>query len=92
MERPGDRGTTTTGSPPLPLKPCRSRHVEGRVTTDVQVMRGIGDQVGDRATWFHKPFRADDGLMYYQDTPFAGRARGLARGQVFTREGDLLSR
>ncbi|KAB2343420.1 acyl-CoA thioesterase II [Actinomadura rudentiformis] len=44
----------------------------------------------DHAMWFHKPFRADDWLLYYQDTPFAGGARGLARGQVYTREGDLV--
>ncbi|GAA2419798.1 acyl-CoA thioesterase II [Actinomadura vinacea] len=44
----------------------------------------------DHAMWFHQPFRADDWLLYYQDTPFAGGARGLARGQVFTRDGDLV--
>ncbi|MFC6878482.1 MULTISPECIES: acyl-CoA thioesterase II [Actinomadura] len=44
----------------------------------------------DHAMWFHRPFRADDWLLYYQDTPFAGGARGLARGQVFTRSGDLV--
>ncbi|MFB4312620.1 acyl-CoA thioesterase II [Actinomadura sp. 21ATH] len=43
----------------------------------------------DHAMWFHRPFRADDWLLYYQDTPFAGGARGLARGQVYTRDGDL---
>ncbi|WP_026413851.1 acyl-CoA thioesterase II [Actinomadura oligospora] len=45
----------------------------------------------DHAMWFHKPFRTDDWLLYYQDTPFAGGARGLARGQIFTREGDLVA-
>ncbi|MFI0353624.1 acyl-CoA thioesterase II [Actinomadura sp. 9N407] len=44
----------------------------------------------DHAMWFHRPFRADDWLLYYQDTPFAGGARGLARGQVFTPGGDLV--
>lgn len=44
----------------------------------------------DHAMWFHRPFRADDWLLYYQDTPFAGGARGLARGQVFTRSGELV--
>ncbi|OLT30193.1 acyl-CoA thioesterase II [Actinomadura sp. CNU-125] len=44
----------------------------------------------DHAMWFHRPFRADDWLLYYQDTPFAGSARGLARGQVFTRSGELV--
>lgn len=44
----------------------------------------------DHAMWFHRPFRADDWLLYAQDTPFAGGARGLARGQVFTRDGELV--
>ncbi|MFD0683082.1 acyl-CoA thioesterase II [Actinomadura fibrosa] len=44
----------------------------------------------DHAMWFHRPFRADDWLLYYQDTPFAGGARGLARGQVFTQSGELV--
>jgi acyl-CoA thioesterase-2 len=44
----------------------------------------------DHAMWFHRPFRADEWLLYYQDTPFAGSARGLARGQVFTQNGDLV--
>jgi acyl-CoA thioesterase-2 len=44
----------------------------------------------DHAMWFHKPFRADRWLLYAQDTPAAGGARGLARGQVFTQDGDLV--
>ncbi|MCW2938188.1 MAG: acyl-CoA thioesterase [Actinomycetia bacterium] len=44
----------------------------------------------DHAMWFHRPFRADDWLLYAQETPFAGGSRGLARGQVFTRTGDLV--
>jgi acyl-CoA thioesterase-2 len=44
----------------------------------------------DHAMWFHRPFRADEWLLYAQDTPNASGARGLARGQVFTRDGDLV--
>jgi acyl-CoA thioesterase II len=44
----------------------------------------------DHAMWFHRPFRADQWLLYAQDTPFAGGARGLARGQVFTQDGELV--
>ena len=43
----------------------------------------------DHAMWFHRPFRADEWLMYDQDTPSASDGRGLARGFFFTREGDL---
>jgi acyl-CoA thioesterase-2 len=44
----------------------------------------------DHAMWFHRPFRADQWLLYAQDTPAAGGARGLARGQVFTQDGELV--
>ena len=44
----------------------------------------------DHAMWFHRPFRADRWLLYAQDTPNAGGARGLARGQVFTEDGELV--
>jgi acyl-CoA thioesterase-2 len=44
----------------------------------------------DHAMWFHRPFRADRWLLYAQDTPNAAGGRGLARGQVFTQEGELV--
>lgn len=45
----------------------------------------------DHALWFHRPFRADDWLLYSIDSPSAQGARGLARGQVFDREGRLVA-
>jgi acyl-CoA thioesterase II len=44
----------------------------------------------DHAMWFHRPFRADRWLLYAQDSPVAAGARGLARGEVFTRDGQLV--
>jgi acyl-CoA thioesterase-2 len=44
----------------------------------------------DHAMWFHRPFRADRWLLYDQESPIAAGARGLARGQVFTEQGDLV--
>ena len=44
----------------------------------------------DHAMWFHRPFRADRWLLYVQDSPSASGARGLAMGEVFTREGELV--
>ena len=41
----------------------------------------------DHAMWFHRPFRADDWLLYDQDTPAASGGRGLARGLFFDRHG-----
>jgi acyl-CoA thioesterase-2 len=45
----------------------------------------------DHAMWFHAPFRADDWLLYLQESPAASGARGLARGQVFRRDGRLVA-
>ena len=44
----------------------------------------------DHAMWFHRPFRADRWLLYVQDTPSASGALGLARGLIYTQEGDLV--
>jgi acyl-CoA thioesterase-2 len=43
----------------------------------------------DHAMWFHRPFRADDWLLYAQETPSASGGRGLAQGSIFTASGDL---
>ena len=45
----------------------------------------------DHALWFHKPFRADQWLLYTQDTPFAGGGRGLTRGRIYTEAGELVA-
>jgi acyl-CoA thioesterase-2 len=45
----------------------------------------------DHALWLHRPFRADDWLLYAQDTPNLHGARGFARGLIFTREGTLVA-
>ncbi len=44
----------------------------------------------DHAMWFHRPFRADRWLLYVQDSPTASGARGLARGEVYTQDGELV--
>jgi acyl-CoA thioesterase-2 len=43
----------------------------------------------DHAMWFHRPFRADEWLLYDQSSPTAAGARGLATGTIFTRDGAL---
>jgi len=45
----------------------------------------------DHAMWFHRPFRADDWLLYAMDSPNASGARGLVRGEVFDRSGRLVA-
>lgn len=45
----------------------------------------------DHALWFHRPFRADEWLLYAQDSPSAGGARGFCRGHFFTVDGQLVA-
>jgi acyl-CoA thioesterase-2 len=45
----------------------------------------------DHALWLHRPFRADDWLLYVQDSPFSGNGRGFTRGQIYSRGGDLVA-
>ena len=45
----------------------------------------------DHAMWFHRPCRADDWLLYAQDSPSSSRARGFARGLIFSRDGTLVA-
>src|SRR5690606_22869031 len=45
----------------------------------------------DHAMWFHRPFRMDDWVLYSLESPSASGARGLARGQFFTRDGALVA-
>lgn len=43
----------------------------------------------DHAMWFHRPFRADDWLLYDQHPISTGGARGLAGGAIYTADGHL---
>jgi acyl-CoA thioesterase-2 len=45
----------------------------------------------DHTLWMHRPFRADEWLLYVSDSPAAFGARGFVRGQVFTRDGRLVA-
>lgn len=45
----------------------------------------------DHAMWFHRPFRFDDWLLYSMESPNAGSARGFSRGNIFTRDGQLVA-
>ena len=44
----------------------------------------------DHAMWFHRPFRADDWMLYTQNSPASSGGRGLNFGHVFTRDGTLV--
>ena len=43
----------------------------------------------DHAMWFHRPFRADEWMLYDQESTSAAGARGIGRGEIFTRDGIL---
>ena len=45
----------------------------------------------DHAMWFHRPFRADEWLLYAQDSPSAQGGRGLTRGMIFKPDGTLVA-
>jgi acyl-CoA thioesterase II len=45
----------------------------------------------DHACWFHRPVRADTWLLYVQDSPNAGGARGLTRGLLYSEAGILVA-
>jgi acyl-CoA thioesterase-2 len=45
----------------------------------------------DHALWFHRPFRADQWLLYAQDSPNMHGARGFGRGLIFAEDGTLIA-
>ena len=45
----------------------------------------------DHAMWFHRPFRADEWMLYSTDSPSASNARGFNRGSVYTEKGVLVA-
>jgi acyl-CoA thioesterase-2 len=40
--------------------------------------------------WFHRPFRADEWLLYQQSSISTSGSRGLAQGHIFTKDGKLV--
>ncbi len=59
----------------------------GRILFDPRLMLASLDH----AVWFHRPFRADEWLLYVQDSPSAQAARGFCRGEIFSRDGRLVA-
>jgi acyl-CoA thioesterase II len=45
----------------------------------------------DHALWFHEDFRVDSWLLYAQDSPWSGHARGLGRGLIYAADGHLIA-
>ena len=45
----------------------------------------------DHSMWFHRPFKTDEWLLYAQDSPYSGGARGFNRGSFYTQDGQLIA-
>ncbi|MGH3544855.1 MAG: acyl-CoA thioesterase [Mycobacteriales bacterium] len=63
--------------------------LDGVLATHGQVW-GPGGFTGaslDHAAWFHRPFRADEWMLYDCESPSASGARGLATAQCYTAAG-----
>lgn len=45
----------------------------------------------DHAFWWHRPARADQWLLYLQESPSAQGSRGLGTGSIYTQEGELVA-
>jgi acyl-CoA thioesterase-2 len=45
----------------------------------------------DHALWFHRPVRADQWLLYDQESTVSAGARGIGRGEIYTQEGTLVA-
>jgi len=45
----------------------------------------------DHAMWFHRDDPLDDWMLYSQDSPWTGGARGFTRGSIYRRDGTLIA-
>ena len=53
--------------------------------------RGLQLASLDHSLWLHRPFRADEWLLYTMDSPVMTGARGFVRGSIYSRAGDLVA-
>lgn len=53
--------------------------------------RGLQMASLDHSIWMHRPFRADEWLLYVTDSPTASGARAFVRGSIYTRSGALVA-
>ena len=66
----------------LHLQPPRFRRTESPAVVIASL---------DHAMWFHRPFRADEWLLFAQRSPSTADGRGLAHGEFYNREGLLVA-
>jgi acyl-CoA thioesterase-2 len=63
----------------------------GSVFTRHDPVRGMQSASLDHAMWFHRPFRADEWLLYTCYSPEASGSRGLATGRFTSRDGRTIA-
>jgi len=90
-----------TGTLPddVALQQCVLAYASDMTLLDTSLLpHGIGwfsDQIQmasiDHAMWFHRSFRADQWLLYVQDSPSASGARGFNRGLIYSEDGRLVA-
>lgn len=54
-------------------------------------MSGLMTASLDHAMWFHRAFRADEWILFAQDSPASGGSRGFNRGMMFSQDGTLIA-
>lgn len=64
-----------------------SLHRHARTWLDPEMMVASIDHV----IWFHRPFRADDWLLYTTDSPSTSGGRGLNLGRIYSQDGTLVA-
>ncbi|CAN5149901.1 acyl-CoA thioesterase II [soil metagenome] len=67
------------------LEPIFRRH------SVVWVTPGLKSASLDHAMWWHRPGRADEWMLYVQESPSAQGGRGLGTGRMYSQDGMLLA-
>src|SRR5262245_6372520 len=82
-----------------PLHQCVLAHASDMTLLDTSLLpHGLTLYAGtlqtaslDHAMWFHRPFRADEWLLYVQESTSASSPRGFNLGRVYRRDGTLVA-
>jgi acyl-CoA thioesterase-2 len=102
-KRPPHQSVWVKATGPLPddraLHQCVLAYASDMTLLDTSLLpHGVGwfdDSVQmasiDHAMWFHRPFRADQWLLYVQDSPAAYGGRGFNRGLIYSEDGTLVA-
>ncbi|KAK1420192.1 hypothetical protein QVD17_21583 [Tagetes erecta] len=70
-----------------------SDHITLNVSLKPHLRKGLKTSSAslNHSMWFHRPFRADEWLLFSIWSPTAYNARGLVNGQMFNKRGELVA-